>query len=48
MIEKYEKKLEEIRNQQKQVLANLNALQGAEQMLLQLIEEEKAETNKTE
>ena len=43
MIEKYEKKLEEIRAQQKQVLANLNALQGAEQILMQLIEEEKAE-----
>lgn len=34
-------KLAEIRKQQEQTIANLNALQGAEQILLQLLNEEK-------
>lgn len=39
MKEKLETKLNEIKQQQEQTLANLHALQGAEQMLLQLIKE---------
>lgn len=42
MNEILNKKLEEIRAQKEQTLANLHALQGAEQVLLQLIEENKA------
>ncbi len=47
-MNKLEKKLSEIREQQKQTLANLHALQGAEQMLLQLIDEEKEKTETAE
>lgn len=36
------KKLNEIREQKEQALAQLHAIQGAEQVLLQLIEENKA------
>jgi hypothetical protein len=43
MKEILNKKLEEIRNQKEQVMANFHALNGAEQVLLQLIEEVKAE-----
>lgn len=39
MIETLNKKLEEIRTQKEQTLANLHALQGAEQVLEQLINE---------
>ena len=39
MKEKLEAKLNEIKQQQEQALANFHALQGAEQMLLQLIKE---------
>lgn len=39
MKENLEKKLEEIRTQKEKTIANLNALSGAEQMLLQLIKE---------
>lgn len=40
MLEKLNRKLAEIRSQIERTKANLNALIGAEQMLLQLIEEE--------
>ena len=40
MLEKLNAKLAEIRSQLERTKANLNALIGAEQMLLQLIEEE--------
>lgn len=40
MLEKLNAKLAEIRSQIERTKANLNALIGAEQMLLQLIEEE--------
>lgn len=40
MLNKLNTKLAEIRSQKERVTANLNALVGAEQMLLQLIEEE--------
>ena len=39
MLEKLNRKLAEIRSQIERAKANLNALIGAEQMLLQLIEE---------
>jgi len=39
MKENLEKKLSEIRTQKEKTVANLNALSGAEQMLLQLIKE---------
>ena len=39
MKEKLNTKLEEIRNQKEQVMANLHALSGAEQVLLQLLDE---------
>lgn len=39
MLEKLNKKLAEIRTQKDRVTANLNALVGAEQVILQLIEE---------
>lgn len=39
MLIKLNTKLNEIRSQKERVTANLNALVGAEQMLLQLIEE---------
>jgi hypothetical protein len=50
MIEKLEAKLEEIRSQIERVKANLNALVGAEQVLLQLIDEvtESNESEETE
>ena len=41
MIEILNKKLNEIRNQKEQVLANFHALEGAEQVLIQLIAENK-------
>lgn len=40
MLDKLNTKLAEIRSQMERTKANLNALVGAEQMLLQLIEEE--------
>lgn len=40
MLDKLNTKLAEIRSQIERTKANLNALVGAEQMLLQLIEEE--------
>jgi ribosomal protein L16 Arg81 hydroxylase len=40
MLDKLNTKLAEIRAQKERVTANFNALVGAEQMLLQLIEEE--------
>jgi hypothetical protein len=40
MLNKLNTKLAEIRSQIERTKANLNALAGAEQMLLQLIEEE--------
>lgn len=40
MLNKLNAKLNEIRSQIERTRANLNALVGAEQMLLQLIEEE--------
>jgi uncharacterized coiled-coil protein SlyX len=40
MLDKLNNKLAEIRSQIERTKANLNALVGAEQMLLQLIEEE--------
>lgn len=43
MINRLNIKLEEIRNQKEQVMANFHALSGAEQVLVQLIEEMKAE-----
>lgn len=43
MTEKLNKKLTEIRKQKELVMANYNALCGAEQMLLQLIEEDRAQ-----
>lgn len=43
-MEKLEKKLADIRARKDQMLANLHALQGAEQMLLELIDEQKAVT----
>lgn len=39
MLDKLNKKLTEIRSQKERVTANLNALVGAEQVLLQLIDE---------
>jgi flagellar hook-basal body complex protein FliE len=39
MLNKLNKKLTEIRSQKERVTANLNALVGAEQVLLQLIDE---------
>lgn len=39
MLDKLNSKLTEIRSQKERVTANLNALVGAEQMLLQLIDE---------
>ena len=39
MLNKLNTKLTEIRSQKERVTANLNALVGAEQMLLQLIDE---------
>lgn len=44
MLNKLNTKLAEIRSQIERTKANLNALVGAEQMLLQLIEETNAET----
>ena len=43
MIEIINTKLEEIRKQKGDIIANLNALSGAEQVLLQLIEEAQME-----
>lgn len=43
-MDKLEAKLADIRSRKEQMLANLHALQGAEQMLLELIEEQKAVT----
>lgn len=43
MINRLNKKLEEIRSQKEQVMANLHALSGAEQVLLQLISEVETE-----
>ena len=43
MINKLNTKLEEIRKQKDNTIANLNALSGAEQVLLQLIEEAQME-----
>lgn len=43
MIEKLNTKLAEIHSQIERTKANLNALAGAEQMLMQLIEEETKE-----
>lgn len=40
-------KLEEIRKQKEQVMANLNALSGAEQVLLQLISEIETQVEET-
>lgn len=48
MLEKLNAKLAEIRTQKERATANLNALVGAEQVLLQLIDETKAEENKKE
>ena len=39
MKERLQIKLEEIRNQKEQVMANLHALSGAEQVLIQLLNE---------
>jgi hypothetical protein len=39
MIDKIQIKLEEIRKQKEQVVANFHTLNGAEQVLLQLISE---------
>lgn len=47
MLNKINKKLEEIRNQKEQVMANLNALSGAEQVLLQLISEIETQVEET-
>lgn len=44
MLNKLETKLAEIRSQIERTKANLNALSGAEQILLQLIEEETKES----
>ena len=43
MLENLNLKLEDVRKQKEQLIANLNALSGAEQILIQLIEEVKAE-----
>lgn len=48
MLDKLNFKLENIRSQIEQTKANLNALIGAEQMLLQLIEEETTESEAVE
>ena len=48
MLNKLNTKLEEIRSQKEQVMANLNALSGAEQVLLQLINEVEMETETEE
>lgn len=48
MLNKLETKLAEIRSQIERTKANLNALSGAEQILLQLIEEEKNESEAVE
>jgi hypothetical protein len=49
MIDRLNSKLEEIRAQKEQTMANLHALSGAEQVLIQLIEETKNESkNMTE
>lgn len=40
-------KLEEIRNQKEQVMANLHALSGAEQVLLQLINDMETQAEET-
>lgn len=47
MKEIINKKLEEIRKQKEQVMANLNALSGAEQVLLQLISEVETQVEET-
>lgn len=44
MLNKFNTRLAEIRSQIERTKANLNALVGAEQMLLQLIEETQAES----
>jgi uncharacterized coiled-coil protein SlyX len=48
MLDKLNAKLNEIRLQIERTKANLNALVGAEQMLLQLIEEETKESEAVE
>ena len=48
MLDKLNTKLNEIRSQIERAKANLNALVGAEQMLLQLIDEEKNESEAVE
>lgn len=48
MLNKLNNKLAEIRSQIERAKANLNALVGAEQMLLQLIEEETTESEAVE
>lgn len=48
MLNKLETKLAEIRSQIERTKANLNALSGAEQILLQLIEEETKESEAVE
>ena len=48
MLNKLNIKLAEIRLQIERTKANLNALAGAEQMLLQLIEETKNESEETD
>lgn len=44
MLNKLNAKLTEIRAQKDKAVANLNCLIGAEQVLIQLIEEEKSES----
>ena len=48
MLNKLNTKLEEIRSQIERAKASLNALSGAEQILLQLIEETKTESEAVE
>ena len=48
MLNKLNTKLAEIRSQIERTKANLNALSGAEQILLQLIEEETKESEAVE
>ena len=48
MVNKLKEKLQTVRKQKEQALANYNALNGAEQMLLQLISEFEREETKNE
>ena len=48
MIETLNKKLEDIEYRYQQALANLQALQGAKQVILEMLQEENAKAEQTE